>query len=723
MPRRVITDFSKGMITDSIAEEGAVAYLQDMYLRKKGELISRGPVYANELDTITTPADKYTVGYSGSQFHPNFGLSAVRGMHDVWDTSKDVRDADSYQLIGVGLANMAGNDTPQEGLSLGWDVITEGADRHQVCHDVAGTLVNLEACYQSLNTGYETVYAGELGYVYKWGGSFMTPYNTGTVTIAANNIITGSGTQTWLTSAEVGQYILIDGIGENTASLEQRAFRITAIFSDTTMTVESDLDISATARSYRIQSVAVLQSPASVWNGDDEKPRTVGVACYHQNKLCLAGVSDVNSGFNSVYDFDSFRFSGTASESGTTADGNYGFSHMDLWHPNAQVTITPGVGGFIRGMVSMNNNLIIIKSHGLFKVSGELGAYNGRASAASLSVISSSIGAAGFRAWKETPAGLVMANETGLYVYDGASLTSLTNNRIDKLWESFSQYATEFTVNTFGSLVVIGSAMYPDLPTVCWDFEQDYFFVGTNMSFQTVETLYSADDIWLGHVGLAGHVMNMPQETIATVTEPRVCEIPTSDLSSILHWNTDPAGVDLDASGINMGPDPIIATHPFQLHEEPPGDGRVNNIGLTLYADRRTMIVLRPGDSGVDQVVYSEHQSDGTDFGENSSITRLESTRWGGFLWGGASWGNSLVAGSSSHGGFVELEIPLTSEVGDYTGGYKNVRVPVDDFPSSPFVSAVFKISDNFALDDVSYQVRVQAIYIDFESSNNFGVI
>lgn len=720
MPRRVISDFSKGMITDSISEEGAVAYLQDMYLRKKGELISRGPVYANERNTIASPAAKYTVGFSGSQFHPNFGLSAVRGMHDTWDVSKDVRDADSYQLIGVGLSFMAGNDTPQEGLSLAWTAITEGTNKHQVVHDVAGTLVNLEACYQSLNTGYEQIYAGELGYVYKWGGSMMAPYSTGTVTIAAGNIVTGSGTS-WLTTAEVGQYILIDGIGESTATAQQRAFRITAIFSNTELAVESALTTDATVRNYRIQSVAVMQSPVGIWNTDDEKPRSVGVAAYHQSKLCLAGVSDASSGFNSVYNFDSIRFSGTPLEFGT--DTTYGYSHMDLWGPNAQITVMPGIGGFIRGLVSMGGNLIVIKSHGLFKIAGDLGAWDGRASAASVNLISSNIGASGFRAWKETPAGLVMANETGLYVYDGTNLTSLTNNRIDKLWESFAQYATEYTVNTFGSLVVVGSALYPDLPCVCWDFEQDYFFVGTNMSFQTTETLYGADDIWLGHVGLAGHVMNMPQYTVATVTEPRVTEIPTSDLSSILHWNTDAAGVDLDASGINMGPDPIIATHPFQLHPEPPGDGRVNNIGLTMYADRRTMIVLRPGDSGVDQVVYSEHQSDGTDFGVNASITRLESTRWGGFNWGGADWGSSLIAGSSSHGGFVELEIPLTSEVGDYSGGYKNVRVPVDSFPSSPFVSAVFKISSNFALDDTSYQVRVQAIYIDFEPSNHFGQI
>lgn len=718
MPVRVQSDFSKGMITDSVSEEGAVAYLQDMYLRKKGELISRGPVYANTLATVASPALKYTVGYSGSQFHPNFGLSAVRAMHTTWDTSKDVRDADSYQLIGAGHSSVIGNDTPQEGLSITWQAITEGTNNAQVCHDVAGNKVNLEACYQSLNTGQETVYAGELGYIYKWGGSYNPAYSTGQVDdIQANGLIIGTGT-TWLTNVEAGQYILIDGVAENTASTEQRAHRIEAVLSNTQLLIETNLTPDSTNRNYRIQSVAVLQSPAGVWNGDDEKPRSVGVICYHQNKLMVAGVSDASAGYNSVYDFDSIRYSGTQSEIDTS-----GYSHLDLWHANGQFRVFPGVGGFIRGMVSMAGSLIVIKTHGLFRLADKLGSYDAEASSASLSIISDTVGASGFRAWSSTPAGLVMANEKGLYLFDGSDLTSLTTGRIDALWESFAHYSVEYTVNVVGSLVVVGSAVYPDLPCVVWDFEKNYFWIGTNMSFQSVSTVYGSDDIWLGHVGFAGHVMNMPQETISGVTEARVMEIPTSDLSSILHWNTDPPGTDLDASGINMGPDPIIATMPFPLSTDVPGDGRVNNIGLTMFSDRRTMVVLRPGDSGVDQIVYSEHQSDGTDFGVNAAINRIESTRWGGFLWGEGDWGSSVIAGSSSHGGFVELEIPVTSEIGEYSGGYKNVRVPVDNFPSTPFVSAVFKISENYDIDDVSYQVRVQAIYIDYQTTNSFGTM
>ena len=717
MPRRVISDFSKGMITDAIGAEGAVAYLQDMYLRKRGELISRGPLYANERATLASPAAKYTIGYSGSQFHPNFGLSAMRAMHTTYDTSKGVSNADSFQLIGAGLQDVAGNDTPQEGLSISWTSISEGTNLAQCCHAQAGTMVNLEACYQSLNTGEEQVYAGENGYIYKWGGSFMDAYSTGTVTIDAAGLVTGSGTS-WLTEAEVGQYILIDGIAENGTSGQQRAFRITSIRSNTSLKVETELAVDATVRNYRIQSLAVLQSPASVWNQDTEKPFTVGVIAYHNSKLFTAGVSDADCGFNSVFDFDAIRWSGTQNEVSSY------FSHMDLWHANAKIRIMPGVGGFIRGLASMGNSLLVIKSHGLFKVNGDA-EYDGDDPEKDfgVSLISSTIGASGFRAWRQTPAGVIMANESGLWLYDGDELTSLTAGRIDNLWESFAHYATEFTVNTFGSLVTIGSSEYPDLPCVCWDMEKDYFFVGTNLSMSSVSTVYAADDQWIGHVGFAGHVLNLPQETIANVTEPRVTEIPTSDLSSILHWNTDAAGIDLDASGVNVGPDPIIATHGIPLYDEGPGDGRVNNVGFTMYADRRTGCVLRPGESGVDQILYSEHQSDGTDFGITASIRRIESTRWGEFLWGEAEWGSSVLAGSSSHGGFVEQEMPLTSEVGDYSGGYKNVRMPVDSFPSAPMVSVVFFISQNYAIDAVSYQVRLQAIYIDYEPTSNSGTI
>lgn len=722
MPRRVVSNFSKGMITDSISEEGAVAYLQDMYLRKKGELISRGPVYANAAETVATPVDAYTVGYGAAQFHPNFGLAVIRGIHDTWSNTSNVRTAQNYQLIGAGLQSISGNDTPQEGLSITWGLISEGADSAQcsVRHD--GTMVSLEACYQSFNTGEEMIFLGENGYVYKWGGSFEGATSTGTVSISANGIITGSGTQSWSTTAEVGMYILIDGVAENGNSGNQRAFRITSVIDNTHLGIELALDADATARNYRIQRLACVQSPEDVWNADTEAPFTVGVGTYHNNKMYVAGVSDVNSYFNSVFDFDSIRASGDPDERGEGSSAN--FSHLDLWHVNHQFRVMPGVGGFIRGLVSMGTNLVVIKSHGLFAISGNA-TWNGNVSSSyDISVVSSTIGAAGFRAWFNSPAGLILANDQGMFLYQpGEGISSLTSGRIDLLWESFSHYAEDMVVNCFGSLVTVGSSQYPDLPCICWDMEKDYFWVGTNMSFQSVVTLYDSADQWIGHAAFAGHVMNMPQETVLGVTEPRVTEVPTSDLSSILHWNTDAAGTDLDASGVNVGPSPIVATHPIALSDEGPGDGRVNNIGVTLYSDRRTAVVLRPGESGVDQILYSEHQSDGTDFGVNASISRLESTRWGSFLWGEGNWGQSVVAGSSSHGGFVEEEIPLTSEVGDYSGGYKNVRVPVDSFPSSPFASIVFIISNNQLLDMTSYQVRLQALYIDYEQTNNFGTI
>lgn len=712
------------MVTDSISEEGAVAYLQDMYLRKKGELISRGPVYANQRATIETES-KFTTGFSGGSFHPNFGTSAVRGLHTSWDVDKDIRDSEAFQLIGVGLQSVLTNDTPQEGLSMAWQTITEGTNHAQVYHDVAGTLRNLEACYQSVNTGSETVYFGETGYVYKWGGSFATTYATGTVSLVSG-IVVGSGTS-WLANCEAGQYILIDGVGENGTSGEQRAFLITAVLADTQIQIEYSGLPDSGPHNYRIQSVAALNSPAGVWNGDTEKPFTVGVGCYHQGHLVLAGVSDADSGFNSVFDFDKVMVSGTLDNKGSGTSA--GFSHMDLWHTAAAFRVMPGVGGFIRGMASMGNNLVIVKSHGLFKVNLGTLAYTSSGDVQglpSLSVVSSTVGALGFRAWAETPVGLVLANETGLWIYDpDEGLQNLCDGRIDNLWESFVHYARDLTVNVIGSLVVVGSSAYPDLPCIVWDMEKNYFWVGSNMSFSKTLTLYASDDQWLGHIGLGGHVLNLPKYEIDDVKEARVKEIPTSYLSAILHWNTDPAGTDMDASGINVGPDPIVATLPIPLSPEEggPGDGRVNNIGVTIYNDKRMIIVARPGDSGVDQILYSEHQSDGVDFGVNAGISRLESTLWGEFVWGEATWGSSVVAGGSSHGGFVEMEIPLSSEVGDYSGGYKNVRVPVDSFPSAPFVSLVFKSSENYALDYTSYQVRLQAIYIDYETTSNFGTM
>lgn len=596
MPRVIQNNFTKGMVTDVTGASDSVFRLRDMYVRRPSEICTRGPIHEN---IATTGADDYGVGVSVANFHPNFGTGAIRGYST--GPGGEIWSATGFQLVGAGLQPRADSIT-DTGIDL--TVITEEgsyAKTNSVCTaNNAGTKswYPMERCDQSCVSGSEMVFAGIDGRLFKWGGSNNASYETGTVSVSTSTtnatIITGSGTN-FSSNCEAGQYILIDTVAEK-ASTEQRAFRITKVHSTTEIEIECPvyLATSNTGLKYKIQSVACISSPDGVWNGTDEFPRTKGVVAYWQEKLWVAGVSDSSTDYNTVYDLDKIRWSGSVSEYGTSANSDQFFSHMDLWDRDAYLYAFAGVGGAIMGLVPMGNSLIVLKAHGMFAITGKNNYTATGGSAYSINMISDVVGATTKKSFAVTKAGLVIAATDGLYLYNETDgLVCLSDERVARWWEASYKLRT-FTVTATEDKVFVQGWGQDDLtysprdaPTLVWMIDGDYFWeMSTDDSFSSVVRTFSDDDEWVQDYAF------LPAAPTSHVVTGKVYYY---NITEINHLKTfDPT----DASNIYSETNPEIITHAYPLGEDPASEGRINNVlihCLSLDATAGNVVSLLPG--------------------------------------------------------------------------------------------------------------------------------
>lgn len=620
MPRRIQSDFSNGMITDTNTDEKSLFGIRDMYVRRPNELCTRNPI-ASEVQSPVGPTGDYSCGFSNAAFHPNFGTAVIRGTSTLG--TGFAYEADNYQLVAAGLQeNVSVYDPGHASGKLDFKVITEngpGAKLDRVCtsmNDVAGNPVlswyPMEFCEQSVNTDDEIIFAGKEGRLFKYGGSQLAPYSAGTVSVSSNStspssIITGAGTS-WSTTIEAGQYILIDTITENAAG-QQRAFRITHVHSNTQLEIETPVfKVSANAGlRYRVQSVACIQSPAGTWNRQDEFPRQRGIVTYWQQKLWTAGVADRDTDFNSVFDYDKIRYSGTVAESNAFS------THLDLWHPNGYLYAEPGHGGAIMGLVPMGNALIVIKASAIFRISGQsdydgTGAANGRYR---VDAVSQTVGATSRKSFCMTKMGLVIASHDGLYLLnEDEGLISLTDGRIARWWESTWRYR-QFNVQATEDKVLVTT--YTDSVStglqqqiLVWVMDGDYFFEMTDpgcISYNIVTT-YTASDYWSQEYGFP--IKGGPVTAANNMSYIR--------LTNIMHKKTFEVA-DTDAYTADANPEFI--THPYPIGQDEVSEGRVNNLvvhSVNLDGTAENIVSLLPGSTapsfGYDGVQTNESTAD-----------------------------------------------------------------------------------------------------------------
>lgn len=686
MARRVSDTFKAGMITDVLGAEGSVYELSDMYVRRAGELCTRGPLLS--MSATATNAG-FHAGWSQAQFHPNLGVAACRATVSASGVTRHVSYASRFQLMGAPLQTVPSVSATPLTLSF----ITEGTDFDQVPLHAgvataasAATGLPMERVVQMTNAGDEVLMAGEIGSLYKWGGCLVGAYKTGSVAIAtasgvASRIITGTGTS-WATAIQEGQYILIDGVCEK-ANGFQRSYRITKVIDNTHLEIELPIwdGVNNTGLTYRIQSVAVIQSPDGVWNQTDERPRQVGVVAYHQGRCWTAGVADRDTAYNTVYNYDRIRWSGTLDENSN------GYSHLDLWGASASIDIFPGIGGSIRGLVSMGNELVVVKSHGLFRVTGSA-AWDGSGSGLGVQIISTEVGANGFGAWTLTSRGLVIAARDGLYLYDGESVRSLTDGRIKRWWEA-NYPGKEYVVSQYEDKVIVAPAFWAANAgnKLVWDAEQDLFWTMTSNTYEFsagVSTYTSSDEFVADYCFEAGGELNS--------SSTRWHYIDGSHLNHKLGFDTYLGVADgyVGALGVTGLPKPAVMTQPYPLGEDPLSEGRVNNV----IVHAATPINVN-GSSNADQcTVYvlsgASHTGVTDQFNSNEFCGKEYQLEYG-------------VAASSTE----DLD--------------RVHRIPVDGTEPAPYARILLDSNSGFVHSGSGLGMRIYAIGFDFEPDNVQG--
>lgn len=165
--------------------------------------------------------------------------------------------------------------------------------------------------------------------------------------------------------------------------------------------------------------------------------------CYHQGRLFLANDNTIcwSGTIDEVADsratgvaYGSTVASGTATTALSTSV-NFGieFSALQMWGVNSFINVFPSVGGTICGLVSMGDQLVILKHNAIFRLVGGV-SYNGLSNNLDLQIISDSIGPETKFAWAKTASGIVFSCNDAAWLYNGSELTDITTESIKSIY-------------------------------------------------------------------------------------------------------------------------------------------------------------------------------------------------------------------------------------------------------------------------------------------------
>lgn len=178
-------------------------------------------------------------------------------------------------------------------------------------------------------------------------------------------------------------------------------------------------------------------------------------ACYHQGRLFLANGSKLS--WSGTVDetlqltANGTFASGTSSTSvttATTADWGIEFTHLSLYSASGYLNVFPQIGGDIVGLVSFNDELLILKRGGLFRMVGSV-SYDGASNALDLQCISNSAGPEGHFSWAETPQGIIFTWNDGIWMYDGNELQEISRGTIS---QSYLENLRQHRMNNSGAV-------------------------------------------------------------------------------------------------------------------------------------------------------------------------------------------------------------------------------------------------------------------------------
>lgn len=438
--------FARGMVTDHAAS-GAALLLKDVIVDRTNQVRKRGAraQIGTQMDgTVGTPSQLVGVG-SGTVLPP--GAVIVSGFTPcaflINDNSGIIYGRTSgggtWRNLGSSIKDPAGADINLFGLWVR-------------CFTHDGELIG---------TGFDP--QGSNMSMPKWNGleALQADYTTGTVsTTASSTTITGLGT-TWLANVNAGAYIVFSNAG-----LQERTFKIMEVVSNTSLIVDVAPDVTAAGQTYRVQRLGrvsaqdnIFCSAASASAVNVNWP-VARCATSHQGRIFLGSTVEPESG-RRKFNYGRLRWSALATEA---ASGK--FKGGDRWDTGGFADVYPGIGGEIVGLAPLGNDqLLILKQRACFVLRGQVDtAGDPQRTAAQLGIVSTTVGCIGVNAYDLTPQGVVFASHDGVYLWDGSSLQSITNNVIGELWRQGALDAAPAVVSPEFPVCTVGDRVFVNWP-------------------------------------------------------------------------------------------------------------------------------------------------------------------------------------------------------------------------------------------------------------------
>lgn len=295
----------------------------------------------------------------------------------------------------------------------------------------------------------------------KYRGSTNANYSTGTITVTQDSAtVTGSGTS-WNTStnAEVGEYIkLPDG----------KWYRITAIGSDTSLTIEC---------AYRAGTQSGQSYVISPWGTiEGELSTATGVG-----SLISPNPDFIANHLNRIWTLEGNTLRFSALDTSITED------HFNDWDTsnNAGTIIIPATGGDSgTGIYSLNGYLYVFQRNATWEIFGT------SPSNFELRNISNEIGCINRRTLVEYDRYLMFLSSRGVYLFDGANMVSVSENSVDNLiatWANKTNCAATLWDNRYLIAYTPSGETY-NSEAICYEIKNEIWSKHTNVFASIFET-------------------------------------------------------------------------------------------------------------------------------------------------------------------------------------------------------------------------------------------
>lgn len=251
--------------------------------------------------------------------------------------------------------------------------------------------------------------------ILKWRGSTNAPYTTGTISVVyGSTSVTGSGT-TWNTStnAEVGEYIKLP---------DSKWYKITAIGSNTTLTIEAPYYGSGlSGQTYTISPWGVVEGRFS---SGGSSPASENVA-----SLVRPTPKYIENHINRIWTLtgNSLRFS--------TLDTSITGEHFNDWDTGGnagEIIIPAGNGDSGTGLYSLGNTLYIFQRRAIWRL------YGNSPSNFELRNVTNEIGMISQKTLVEWNDLLIFLSDLGLYLFDGSNLKNISEGIINTYIDSWA---------------------------------------------------------------------------------------------------------------------------------------------------------------------------------------------------------------------------------------------------------------------------------------------